>query len=230
MKNKLAENMLRFGVKNLQESDIKKIEEVVLTEQTTFPTIESVWQDPRLKNIQLNASEMQQGITRESKYNDIIMENLVNYLGEGPQLIGKDAIGWPSTFNVTNGNLELSGTTGPLYRFKIQEIFKGKNHVIARQGGEWLPGEQDCIFITSNPMKVAGPYGNEGSLYVPSSDFKPNLTIEEYKTLGLPNVAHLRVIGNKVYYFKNVYGTPSGKLLSYTPLSNLNILSSLRMI
>jgi hypothetical protein len=34
MKNKLAENMLRFGVKNLQESDIKKIEEAVLTEQT----------------------------------------------------------------------------------------------------------------------------------------------------------------------------------------------------
>jgi hypothetical protein len=32
MKNKLAENMLRFGVKNLQESDIKKIEEAVLNE------------------------------------------------------------------------------------------------------------------------------------------------------------------------------------------------------
>ena len=32
MKNTLAENMLRFGVKNLSESDIKKIEESVLNE------------------------------------------------------------------------------------------------------------------------------------------------------------------------------------------------------
>jgi hypothetical protein len=33
MKNKLAENMLRFGVKNLKAEDVKKIEESVLTEQ-----------------------------------------------------------------------------------------------------------------------------------------------------------------------------------------------------
>ena len=32
MKNTLAENMLRFGVKNLSESDVKKIEESLLTE------------------------------------------------------------------------------------------------------------------------------------------------------------------------------------------------------
>jgi hypothetical protein len=35
MKNILAENMLRFGVKNLKESDIKKIEESLLTEAFT---------------------------------------------------------------------------------------------------------------------------------------------------------------------------------------------------
>jgi hypothetical protein len=34
MKNTLAENMLRFGVKNLSESNIKKIEESLLTEAT----------------------------------------------------------------------------------------------------------------------------------------------------------------------------------------------------
>jgi hypothetical protein len=38
MKNKLAENMLRFGVKNLKEEDVKKIEESVLTEAFTDPT------------------------------------------------------------------------------------------------------------------------------------------------------------------------------------------------
>jgi hypothetical protein len=32
MKNTLAENMLRFGVKNLKESDVKKIEEALLIE------------------------------------------------------------------------------------------------------------------------------------------------------------------------------------------------------
>lgn len=35
MKNILAENMLRFGVKNLSESDITKIEETILTEAFT---------------------------------------------------------------------------------------------------------------------------------------------------------------------------------------------------
>jgi hypothetical protein len=35
MKNTLAENMLRFGVKNLSESDVKKIEESLLTEAFT---------------------------------------------------------------------------------------------------------------------------------------------------------------------------------------------------
>jgi hypothetical protein len=33
MKNILAENLLRFGVRNLSESDIKKIEEIALTEE-----------------------------------------------------------------------------------------------------------------------------------------------------------------------------------------------------
>lgn len=36
MKNTLAENMLRFGVKNLKESDIKKIEESVLNEDVVI--------------------------------------------------------------------------------------------------------------------------------------------------------------------------------------------------
>lgn len=36
MKNTLAENMMRFGVKNLSESDIKKIEETVLTEDVVI--------------------------------------------------------------------------------------------------------------------------------------------------------------------------------------------------
>jgi len=43
MKNTLAENMLRFGVKNLKESDIKKIEESVLNEGTDLT------KDPNLK-------------------------------------------------------------------------------------------------------------------------------------------------------------------------------------
>ena len=36
MKNTLAENMLRFGVKNLKADDIKKIEESVLTEDVVI--------------------------------------------------------------------------------------------------------------------------------------------------------------------------------------------------
>ena len=43
MKNTLAENMLRFGVKNLQESDIKKIEESTLDEAPTPNGTDPSW-------------------------------------------------------------------------------------------------------------------------------------------------------------------------------------------
>ena len=36
MKNNLAENMLRFGVKNLSKSDLKRISEALLTEQKAY--------------------------------------------------------------------------------------------------------------------------------------------------------------------------------------------------
>jgi hypothetical protein len=43
MKNTLAENMLRFGVKNLKESNVKRIEESLLTEASV-----DLSKDPRL--------------------------------------------------------------------------------------------------------------------------------------------------------------------------------------
>jgi hypothetical protein len=43
MKNKLAENMLRFGVKNLKAEDVKKIEDSVLTEGYTDPNTGITW-------------------------------------------------------------------------------------------------------------------------------------------------------------------------------------------
>ena len=47
MKNKLAENMLRFGVKNLSESNIKNINEALLTEATII----NLKGDPRLPKV-----------------------------------------------------------------------------------------------------------------------------------------------------------------------------------
>jgi hypothetical protein len=44
MKNKLAENMLRFGVKNLKADDVKKIEESVLTEAFKDEMTGITWQ------------------------------------------------------------------------------------------------------------------------------------------------------------------------------------------
>jgi hypothetical protein len=58
MKNTLAENMLRFGVKNLSESDIKKIEESLLTEGEidlkTMPQVAAAtkfFKDAWIKNV-----------------------------------------------------------------------------------------------------------------------------------------------------------------------------------
>ena len=50
MKNTLAENMLRFGVKNLSESDVKKIEESTLNEVTDLT------KDPKLAKPLINES------------------------------------------------------------------------------------------------------------------------------------------------------------------------------
>jgi len=46
MKNTLAENMLRFGVKNLKADDVKKIEEAVLTEAVIN---KDLYADPKWK-------------------------------------------------------------------------------------------------------------------------------------------------------------------------------------
>ena len=50
MKNILAENMLRFGVKNLSESNVKKIEESLLKEVTDLT------KDPKLAKTLINES------------------------------------------------------------------------------------------------------------------------------------------------------------------------------
>ena len=58
MKNILAENMIRFGVKNLQESDIKRIEESLLTEAAV-----DLSKDPRLtKTFQAINAQIEKGI------------------------------------------------------------------------------------------------------------------------------------------------------------------------
>lgn len=61
MKNTLAENMLRFGVKNLQKSDIKKIEESLLKEGTDLT------KDPNLaKTFAAIKAQIDKGIKQPS--------------------------------------------------------------------------------------------------------------------------------------------------------------------
>jgi hypothetical protein len=56
MKNTLAENMLRFGVKNLKESDVKRIEKAVLTEAVIN---KDLYADPKWKKAIDAVSEKQ---------------------------------------------------------------------------------------------------------------------------------------------------------------------------
>ena len=247
MKNTLAENMLRFGVKNLKESDIKKIKKSILSEQqptpapaaqptqpeqpqtaqpTSFSTLESVWADPRLKtNVGVTAKEHAQGITREDKYNGIIMENLVSYYGGGASLpIGKNAIGWPAV-DYRNGDLLLQEVS---FNFPIVEIYKGFNHGF--QNTMFEPSNQPCIYITSAKVQVAGRYGNQGTLYVTSDDFDAEDPSKNYKLLGVPNVPHIRLIGNKAYYFANKDSSNLPKKLTMTPLANAKIVAALSRV
>ena len=59
MKNVLAENMIRFGVKNLQESDIKKIEESLLNEDVVINGV--TYKYPFKDATQINTTYLGQG-------------------------------------------------------------------------------------------------------------------------------------------------------------------------
>ena len=149
MKNTLAENMLRFGVKNLKESNVKTL--IKLQEQETpetpvtpqFPTLESCWVDPRL-----------QQTSDPAQKNTIIWENLISYYSGG--VVGKQAIGWAKTsqygaqynFQDQSQTLELTGVTAPVANFPIVETYKGKNHILIK-GGQVEEGDLDCIFVCS---------------------------------------------------------------------------------
>lgn len=219
MKNTLAENMIRFGVKNLQKSDIKKIEEAVLNEQIS--NLEAAFQDPRIKQT-----------SEPSQQNQIIWQNLISYYSSG--IIGKQAVGWAKTaqfgaqynFQDQSQTLALTGVTAPVANFPIVETYKGKNHILMK-GGQVEEGDLDCIFICSEKMTIAGPNGNQGTMYPLSYDPNAKLTIDEYKLKGLPMKAHFRIIGNKVYYFPNVYGAYAPKNEIMTPIADKSILATL---
>ena len=61
MKNKLAENMLRFGVKNLSESEIKKIAEQAAQVQKEFNEAESFENAFNRGEIKIGVSKPQDG-------------------------------------------------------------------------------------------------------------------------------------------------------------------------
>ena len=75
MKNKLAENMLRFGVKNLQESDIKKIEEAKLDEimlsgiDWKYPFTDQAQLESYMNLMRFNRAVIQSGLAM-NPYND----------------------------------------------------------------------------------------------------------------------------------------------------------------
>jgi len=240
----LAKNLLRFGVKNLSESALKKLQEqdpnasvqpsTTPVEPGTFSSLESVWADPRLKNnVMVTAGEQKANpnLTRETKYNNIIWENLTKYYGTGTELLGKNAIGWTMPFDFSQRDLLLQEA---ITNFKIADIFVGKNHVL--QQSSFTPGEQECIYICSEKMYIkprkpnAPADGHVGNFYIPSSEWDETaMDIKSYYTKGIPKTLHLRIVGTNVYlsngYVGNIYA-PKYKLVC--PLSDAGILNSIR--
>ena len=194
--------------------------------ESTFTTPESAWSDPRFKTEQNyvwpTPKEAQQGITREQKFNGHIINNLVNYYLNGGTLIGKEALGWKYFDWRTGAELTLQDA---ICRFPIVEIYKGFNH--GYQNTMFEPSTEPCIYITSQKMQVAGPYGNKGTLYVSSDDFDAEDKTKNYKQLGVPNVPHIRIIGSKAYYFPNKDTSNFPKRMITTPLTNQEILNLL---
>jgi hypothetical protein len=244
MKNKLAENILRFGAKNLKESDIKQIKALMqeqdtnatTTQQTgNFPTLESVWADPRLKSseIMVTAGEQRNNpnITRETKYNNILWENLVKYYGAGTSILGKNAIGWksPIDFSAQELLLEQAATN-----FKIADIFVGKDHTLTNAA--YTEGQRDCIYICSEKMYVkprkpeAPADGYVGNFYIePGAWDETAMDIKTYYTRGIPRNLHLKIVAGKVYLATSYNGTyiqPKYELAS--PLSDIEIVNSIK--
>jgi hypothetical protein len=189
--------------------------------ETTFTTPESAWADPRFETVQNfvwpTQKEAQQGITREHKYNSHIMDNLVNYYLNGGTLIGKEALGWKYFDWRTGAELVLQDA---ICRFPIVEIYKGFNHKF--QNTMFESSTDPCIYITSQKMQVAGPYGNKGTLYISSDDLGKT---ENYKQLGVPNGPHIRILGTVAYYYPNKDTSNSPKKIITTPLVNQKILN-----
>lgn len=194
--------------------------------EPTFTTPESAWSDPRFKTEQNyvwpTSKEVQQGITREQKFNQNIINNLVSYYLNGGTLIGKEALGWKYFDWRTGAELTLQDA---ICRFPIAEIYKGFNHSF--QNTFFEPSNESCIFITSAKMQVGGKYGNQGTLYVSSDDFDAADQSKNYKLLGVPNVPHIRMIGSKAYYFPNKDTSNFTKRMITTPLSNEKIINLL---
>ena len=244
MKNILAENMLRFGVKNLSESDKKRIQEQNPdpTTPAAISTLESAWADPRLKSDavtvtsgEIKTAQQNPGTpipTTPQKKNNIIWENLIKYYGTGAALLGKNAVGW-KPFDFSRQELLLPEA---VVNFKIADIFVGKNHVM--QGSTFTPGDQDCIYICSEKMYVkprkpeAPADGYVGNFYISPGDWNETaLDIKSYYALGIPKTLHLRIVGTNVFLSNSYAGQvykPAFQVVS--PLSDNGILNSLKAV
>lgn len=212
--------------KSLVSEQVPPTQPASASTEPTFTTLESAWADPRFKTVRNyiwpTSKETQQGITKEQKFNQHVIDNLVKYYLNGGTLIGKEALGWKYFDWRKGAELTLQDS---ICRFPIVEIYKGFNHGF--QNTMFEPGTDPCIYITSQKMQVAGPYGNKGTLYVSSDDFDAENKTKNYKQLGVPNAPHIRIIGSKAYYFpdKDTSNTPN-KLIT-TPLTNNEILNLL---
>ena len=88
MKNNLAENMLRFGVKNLSQSDIEKINETVLTEVDRVIDLST---DPRIPKVFASLkAQSKKGIKFPSAIMGqylIKINNSYDYVNDPPQTV-----------------------------------------------------------------------------------------------------------------------------------------------
>lgn len=101
MKNILAENMLRFGVKNLKESDVKTITKLQEQETSPTPPVSAKQDDPTILRGGLQSTPFQIDGFQEPKlanFNNIMEYNKAfeaaygQYLGDYKSMIGKQIL------------------------------------------------------------------------------------------------------------------------------------------
>lgn len=192
MKNILAENLLRFGVKNLNESDKEKIAEVLLTEQETKPTLMDfgfrsgvqigVTSTPVIKFYKKAVLPGSNNISVDVysiTMNTVVLNDIIAGKINASKPIGRTYYFVNGAFPSRAGNFK----PGSLSKYKVGEVFSSLEQVLNDDDSLRISfGGNGAVATAMKAAKVTA--NNYGSMLPNSMDWKENFTTMASAAVG----------------------------------------------